>query len=99
MDIKTDYRVTISPFTQVHAFTVHNDCIVIIFSEAGESVELMFNSSTLNTIDELIQLAQNCKQKLTEPKSQQNHAKLDPNLLESWSPPMQPICSEFLEEK
>jgi hypothetical protein len=99
MNIKTDYRVTISPFTQVHVFTIKNDSIVIIFSEAGESVELTFNSSALGTIDELIQLAQNCKQKISEANHQQSHAELDPNSFKSWNPPIQSICSDFVEEK
>jgi hypothetical protein len=99
MNIKTDYRVTISPSTQVHAFTIHNNSIVIIFSEAGEFVELTFNSSALDTIDELIQLIQNCKQKLVEANPQQIPTPLDSNPFESWSQSMQPMCSEFSEKK
>ncbi|MGL5195874.1 MAG: hypothetical protein ACRC8Y_19995, partial [Chroococcales cyanobacterium] len=89
----------ISPFTQVHVFTVQNNSIVIIFSEAGESFELTFNSPALETLDKLIQLAQDGKQKLVEANPQQSPTKLDSNPFESLSQSMQPICSEFSEKK
>lgn len=99
MNIKTDHRVIISPLTQVQGFTVLNDSIVISFTEAGESFELVFNSSALFVVDELIKSAQDCQQKLIEIKEQQKFSGLNLNSSHFWNRSPQPAHSDWVEDE
>lgn len=99
MNIKTDHRVIISPFTQVQGCTVLNDSIVITFTEAGESVELVFNSSALSVVEDLIKSAQDCQKKLAEIKRQQKHLGFELNSSDFWNRSTQSVCSDVIEEE